>query len=259
MEVRLPTWRARYRQRVVLLAIAVILGLVTGLSRPPAGAHSVRPHVEQIPLLAFGVLLHAASMLLDGSAATLCLAVSLAVLIAVAMANRHITGIAVVGLGLLLNLVAVAVNAGMPVRASALVEAGVIEADEIATVELSGPQHLESSNDALGVLGDVLPVPLVNAVVSFGDLIIVFGAFDAVRDLSRRRVRREAESVRYASRSSRATASVDQVWGTAPRARPVSAAQYSANPEAATPANIDLDREAAAVRSYTELVASQSR
>ena len=48
-------------------------------------------------------------------------------LIAVAVANRHITGVAVVGVGLLLNLVAVAVNGGMPVRASALVAAGVVE------------------------------------------------------------------------------------------------------------------------------------
>lgn len=244
---------------MVLLAIAVVLGLVVGISRPAAGAHSVRPRVEQIPLLAFGALLSAASVLLDGSAATLCLALSLAVLIAVAMANRHITGVAVIGLGLLLNLVAVAVNAGVPVRAGALVEAGAIEADEIATVELSGARHLETSNDALGVLGDVLPIPLADEVLSFGDLIIVFGAFDAVRELSRRRARVETESAAYANRSSRTTARVDQVWGTAPSGRPVSAAQYSANPEAATPASIDLDREAAAVRSYTELVASQSR
>jgi hypothetical protein len=246
---------------VVLLAIAVVVGLVLGRSRPRAGAHSVRPHVEQIPLLAFGALLNATSVLLEGSAATLCLALSLAVLIAVAMANRHITGIAVIGLGLLLNLVAVAVNAGMPVRAGALVEAGVIDADEVATVELSGPRHLESSSDALGVLGDVLPIPLANEVLSFGDLIIVVGAGDAVRELSRRGARREtaAEPATYAGRSSTRTARVDQVWGTAPRARPVSAAQYSANPEATTPASIDLDREAAAVRAYTELVASQSR
>ena len=68
----------------------------------------MRPHLEQIPLLAVGAVLNAMAALLDGTAATLALAASLAVLIAVAMANRHITGVAVVGLGLLLNLVAVA-------------------------------------------------------------------------------------------------------------------------------------------------------
>ena len=72
--VRLRRWRARYRRGVVLLAIAVVVGLAIGLSRPPVGAHAVRPRVERIPLLAFGAVLNAASALLDGSASTLCLA-----------------------------------------------------------------------------------------------------------------------------------------------------------------------------------------
>lgn len=245
---------------MVLLVIAVVVGLVIGLTRPRAGVHAVRPHVEQIPLLAVGALLNAISALLDGTAATLCLAASLAVLIAVATVNRHITGIAVVGVGLLLNLVAVAVNAGVPVRASALVDAGVVDAADLPTLGLTGARHLESSADALGVLGDVLPIPFAHEVISFGDLIIVFGAADAVRELSRRRARPQgAASAVYSRRSPTRRASVDQVWGTAPSGLPVSASQYSANPEAATPARIDLDREAAAVRSYTELVASQSK
>ena len=37
------------------------------------------------------------------------------------------------------------------------------------------------------MLGDVLPVPLSHEVLSFGDLIVVLGAADAVRELSRRR------------------------------------------------------------------------
>jgi hypothetical protein len=258
--VRLLARRARYRHRVVLLVIAVVIGLAIGLSRPPAGAHSVRPHMERIPLLAFGALLNAMAALLDGTAATLCLAASLAVLITVAMANRHITGIAVVGLGLLLNLVAVSVNGGVPVRASAMVEAGMIAPDEVATVELTGPRHLETPADALPVLGDVLPVPLVDDVVSFGDLIVIFGAADAVRELSRRRARREADvPAGAAAQPATTTARADQVWGTAPSGRPVSASQYSANPDDTAPVTIDLDREAAAVRAYTELVDSQSR
>ena len=50
-----------------------VIGLGLGLSRAPAGAHSVRPRVEQIPLLGVGAALYAASALLDGSPATLCL------------------------------------------------------------------------------------------------------------------------------------------------------------------------------------------
>lgn len=245
----------------MLLAIAMLIGLGLGLTRAPAGAHSVRPEVVQIPPLAAGALLFAVSALLDGSPATLCRAAALGVLILVAMANRHITGMAVIGVGLLLNLASLAVNMGVPVRASALVEAGVAAPGEVDATDLSGPRHLETSADGLGVLGDVLPVPMLGQVVSFGDLIIAFGTADAVRDLSRRRVRRgtPADDGPYAGVPATTRVNADQVWGTAPRARPVSAAQYSANPEADAPATIDFDRETAVVRAPTDLVASQSR
>jgi hypothetical protein len=245
----------------MLLVLAVVIGLGLGLSRAPAGAHSVRPHLEQLPLLGAGVALFAASALLDGSLATLCRAGALAVLIAVAMANRHLTGMLVIAVGLLLNLVSVAVNAGVAVRAGALVEAGVVEPGEAADADLSGPQHLETSADALGVLGEALPLPLLHQVISFGDLIVAFGIADAVRELSRRRVRREAQvgAADYADVSATTRARADQVWGAAPRARPVSASQYSENPDADAPATIDLDRETVAVPAYSDLVDSQSR
>ena len=56
---------------MVLLAIAVLIGMGIGLTRPLAGAHSVRPRIEQLPLLGVGAALNVASALLDGSAATL--------------------------------------------------------------------------------------------------------------------------------------------------------------------------------------------
>jgi hypothetical protein len=220
---------------VVLLVIAVVIGLAIGVSRPRAGAHAVRPHLEQIPLLAVGAALNAMASVLDGTAATLALAASLAV------------------------LVAVSVNGGVPVRASAMVEAGMVEPGDEATIELTGPRHLETSADAAAGLGDIIPVPFVDDVVSFGDLILLFGAADAVRELSRRRARREVEVPADARQLATMTVSADQVWGTAPRARPVPASQYSANPDDTAPVTIDLDREAAAVRAYTELVDSQSR
>ena len=174
---------------MILLALAVLVGLLAGLTRPPIGAHAPRLHVEQIPLLGGGAILNAASVLLDGSVATLALAASLAVLVAFAMANLHLTGVAVVGLGLLFNLAAVAVNNGMPVRASALVRAGVVTDAELSSTALMGARHLETDADAIGVLGDVLPVPLAREVLSFGDLIVVAGVGDAVRELARRRAR----------------------------------------------------------------------
>jgi hypothetical protein len=246
---------------VVLLVLAVCAGLAAGVGRTPAGAHSIHPRVEQIPLLGLGALLNGASVVLDGTPATLALAASLAVLITVATTNRHITGVAVVGVGLFVNLVVVALNGGMPVRGSALVAADVVEASQVASTELDGARHLETGSDTLGVLGDVLPIPLAREVMSFGDLIVVVGAGDAVRELSRRRARRpvRAGSVAYPRFPATTAARVVQDWGTAPSAAPVSASQYSANPDAEAPATIDLDSEAAAARSPELVTASHSR
>lgn len=174
---------------MVLLALAVLVGIVAGRARHPLGARSPRLTLSWLPLLAAGAVLNVGAYVLDGTAATLSLVASLAVLLGFTAVNAHVTGIAVVGVGLLVNLVAVAVNGGMPVRPSALVAAGVVDEHEVATLELTGARHLERDGDRLPVLGDALPlpVPVAPEVLSFGDLIVVVGAGDAVRDLARRR------------------------------------------------------------------------
>ena len=239
-----------------MLALGVTAGLVAGLARRPAALHTVRPRVHQLGLLALGAGLHALSVFLDGTAALLAMILSLAVLIAVTFANRHLTGVAVVGVGLLVNLVALAVNGGMPVRVGALEAAGLAQPGE--PIEVEAPRHLETSEDPLPVLGDALPVPLAHEVMSFGDLIVVFGAAEAVRELSRRRARSPvATSAQRPTRMARAR--VDHVWGTAPSGAPVSASQYSANPERSAPARIDLTSAEPAASEPELVAASHSR
>ena len=171
----------------------------------------------RLPLLAAGAFGTALAQLIDGRIATLALAGSLAVLLAFAASNAHITGVLVIGCGLLLNLVAVVLNNGMPVRGGALVAAGVADAGELATMGFAGPRHLETSTDRLGVLGDVLPIPVAGEVLSFGDLIVVAGAVRrspragpaATPGLEHRR-----SGARY--RSTMTQLNVVQDWGTAP-------------------------------------------
>ena len=241
----------RYRRSVLLLLVAVLAGGALGLRQPPTGAHTPHPAMERIWLLGLGAVLHALALLLDGDLATVALAASLTAFIAAAVANRHLTGVAVVGFGLLLNLAAVVLNNGMPVRQSALEHA------EAATT-VDGPRHLETGSDAFGVLGDALPVPVTREVVSFGDLIVILGAAEAVRELTRRRARRWSEADRTAYRARIAHASVVQDWGAAPSARPSSGSQYSANPEDTAPLIIDLDSERA-TSGRRELVAASHR
>lgn len=221
---------------MVLLVVAVLGGLVAGRLRAPAGARALRLQLRRLPLLAVGAFGTALAQVLDGGLATLALAGALAVLLAFVAANAHVTGVLVVGCGLLLNLVAVVLNNGMPVRGEALVVAGVVEEDELPTTTFSGPRHLETGSDRLAVLGDVLPVPVTREVLSFGDLIVLAGAADAVRELSRRRRRSWPSSERRDYRSTMSQLGIVDSWGerpdhidlttepTAERARPLVAA-----------------------------------
>lgn len=176
---------------MLLLAVAVAVGVLAGVARPPLGARTPRPRFTWLPLLGGGAVLNLAAYLLDGTAATFALMASLVLLLGFVGVNPHVTGVAVIGLGLLLNLVSVVLNDGMPVRGGALVAAGVVDETDLEGTTFVGPRHLETSADTIPVLGDVLPVPLPIApeVLSFGDLIVVVGAADAVRDLARRRHR----------------------------------------------------------------------
>lgn len=180
---------------MVLLVVAVLVGLVAGWSRPRLGTYAARPRFSWLPLLGAGAVLNLGAYVLDGRAAAISLMASLVLLVGFAAVNARVTGVAVIGVGLLCNLAAVVLNGGMPVRGDALVAAGVVEADELDTIAFAGARHLETASDTAPILGDVLPVPLPIApeVLSFGDLIVVFGAADAVRDLARRRHRRSLQ------------------------------------------------------------------
>lgn len=201
---------------VVLLVFAVLGGLAAGRLRRPLGARAVRLQLSRLPLLALGAFGTALSQALDGGVATVALAGSLTVLLAFVACNAHVTGVLVLGCGLLVNLVSVVANNGMPVRGEALVVAGVVEEGELATTTFAGPRHLETGSDRLGVLGDVLPVPVTHEVLSFGDLIIVAGATDAVRELSRRRRRAWPATERRDYRSTMAQLSVVENLGSRP-------------------------------------------
>lgn len=244
---------------MVLLVVAVLGGLAVGRLRAPLGAHAVRIDLRRLPLLGVGAAGHVAAQLLQDELATVAMAASLAVLLGFVGSNLHVTGIAVIGVGLLLNLVSVVLNSGMPVRDDALVAADVVERDELATIGFTGPRHLETDRDIVAVLGDVLPLPIARQVLSFGDLIVVAGAGDAVREVARRRRRSGFTGARGRYASAITTASVVQDWGVAPSASAVEGSQYSENPERSAPAVVDLASDDANERSSALVAATQSR
>ncbi len=244
---------------MLVLVFAVLIGLLAGLVRPALGARSARIRITWLPLLALGAVGTAASHLVPVELATVVMGVALATLLVFALVNAHVTGIVVIGIGLLLNLVSIVINNGMPVRGEALVAAHIVDASDLASVNMVGPRHLETNADRLGVLGDVLPIPAARAVMSFGDLIVIAGVIDALRDLARRRRRtwNGDDRVTYDSTMTQLKAVHD--WGAAPSGAPDSGSQYSAKPDLTDPLTIDLTKDDRTAVSQSLEAANHSR
>lgn len=244
---------------MLLLAAAVLTGLVAGCVRPALGARGARIRLDRVPLLVVGALGTMASRVVPADLAPMMMGAALAVLLGFVLSNAHVTGVVVIGVGLLLNLASLVLNNGVPVRGEALVDAGVVDRQDLPTTTLSGPRHLETSRDRFAWLGDVVPIPAAHAVLSFGDLIVVAGAADSVRELARRRRRTWSRADRSDYDSTMTQLKAVHDWGTAPRPAPEVGSQYSAKPERSAPVVIDLTSPAASSESPAREAATQSR
>lgn len=169
--------------------VAAALGVVAGYATGGRLRHLGDRPARGWPLLVGGVALQLVPGIgaLEGAALALVLG-SLGLLGAFTIANLRLVGMAVVTVGLGLNVVVIALNGAMPVRPAALVRAGVVDdAAEARTLDLGVKRRLEEPGDRLAVLGDVLPVRPLRQVLSFGDLVLAAGTADVVAHLMHRR------------------------------------------------------------------------
>ena len=89
--------------------------------------------------------------------------------------NLHLTGMPIVLIGLGLNLVPIALNGHIPTRVDSLLIADVTTPEDLARLDLTGGRQFETSDDLLPQLGDIIPIPVTQQVLSFGDLIALAG------------------------------------------------------------------------------------
>jgi hypothetical protein len=182
----------------------VVIVLLSALAVPLLGGRlealaEVRARLAWTLLLALG--LQVASLSLPGVPAGLRPYIQLAsypVAGVFVIANRHLPGMLLIGLGATLNLIAMSANGGvMPASAAALDQAGL-------------PQHRDTYVNStlvreprLGFLGDVFaipePVPLHN-VFSVGDICIGLGVVTAVHGLTGARPHRRRPPGRHVRR-----------------------------------------------------------
>jgi hypothetical protein len=102
--------------------------------------------------------------------------------------NRWIPGARLMAVGLLLNLLVVGLNAGMPVSDDAVASAG--GSTTLFVGDQSAKHHLMSDQDLLPFLGDVIPIPPpVSIVISVGDVLLYSGMAFFVIQIMRGRSR----------------------------------------------------------------------
>jgi hypothetical protein len=258
----------------VLLLVAVVVAAVAGgLLRRPAGGHGARPHLRHLPALVAGGGLLAASVVVPDGAATVVRGLGFAGMAWFAGRNRDVTGVAVAGLGAVANLAGIVLNNGVPVRAEALVDAGVAPAAQVREHELDEPYHLQQESDRFAWLGAVVPVSPTEQVLTFGDLLILVGAFDTLRDLSRRRARlphpaeggdadgtADGEPTDEDDAQPDSTqASADQDWGAAPSGSAESGSQCSEKRDLTTAEAMDFWKDAAISPSPAHLAARHDK
>ena len=103
------------------------------------------------------------------------LVASYVVLIVFVWLNRRLPAAPLILIGLVLNVVVITANGGMPVSALAIETAGARGEGLLAGIE-GTKHHLMSSDDVLTPLADVIPIPPpAGVILSVGDLFIYAG------------------------------------------------------------------------------------
>jgi Family of unknown function (DUF5317) len=172
---------------LLVAGAAVVVGLARGGSvrglRDP-GVKAARLGLACLAVQCLVVVLPVRAVGLPLALGPVLLLAALATLVAVARPNFAVAGVPLFVLGVLLNLLVVLVNFGMPVPADTLERAGI-------TLEQPPPDRpdakhvLERDGTRLGLLGDRLAVRPLRTVTAYGTVIELAGLFLLLQHLVR--------------------------------------------------------------------------
>lgn len=162
----------------LLFLLVAAAAVAVGLARGGTLGH-LRDHGIKAAWLAVGCLAVQASVVVlpvPGLGGVVLLVAALATLLGIARTNARLAGVPLLALGLILNLVVVLANVGMPVRAETLERAGI--GVEQPVPDRPDAKHvLERGGTRLGLLGDRLAVRPLRTVTSYGTVIELAGLF----------------------------------------------------------------------------------
>ncbi len=157
---------------MVLTPLAIGIGLLIGFLRGGSLEAVLKNRVAAWPFLVAGVVLQTVGESFDLPGRAIIVTAGLLCLIVGAMRNVHIAGAAIAGIGVTLNMAVLVVNGYIPVSFDALTAFGN---DVTVNPAATGLWRIESDESSLSFLGDVVPTPVLNTPISFGDLIMLAG------------------------------------------------------------------------------------
>lgn len=132
--------------------------------------------INHWPVLALGAVLSlAAAIDTNMLAGRYALGVSLALLLAGCLLNRHITGALIAAVGISLNLAVLLLNGYLPVSEGAVVAAGIIDYDGLDRVLLGTARHWAGDATIAAWLGAAIPLAPLRDVITLGDLVTAAG------------------------------------------------------------------------------------
>lgn len=157
---------------MLLTLLAITAGLVGGYFRKGQLTNMLTLAPKWLVLLVPALVLYVASAVgIPSYSLNLTLIATFALAVAL-FRNYEIRGAAIIGLGLASNLLVLVLNGGIPVRAESVerISDGAFNPGTLRAIE-----QVEGPDTVLAALGDIIPVPLFNTIVSFGDLIALAG------------------------------------------------------------------------------------
>jgi hypothetical protein len=178
---------------VLLAFLSLLTGSLLGRIRGGQLSGIVDARIKAKGLLVAGIGATLVLNVLTPSIPMFWLVVAMLSFLGFAAANLTLTGMIVLTIGMVLNLLPVLANGAVPVSELALQSVNVVDASGAAIID--GPRESTATATRLAFLGDVIPVPIVNRVVSLGDLIILVALADLVMNLFLRRRDRDPDDL----------------------------------------------------------------
>ena len=166
---------------MLLSIFALLIGAAIGRARGGHVAGLIATRLRGKALLTIGIGATLVLNLLAPAQPMFWLTVSILAFFGFAFANLAFTGMIVVVIGMLMNLAPVLANGAVPVSERALVSVDIV--DDSGNAAIDGVRESTATATRLAVLGDIVPVPVVNRVISLGDLVILVALADVVANL----------------------------------------------------------------------------